>query len=489
MELGTMRPVGHIRSRHYLKKMIFTYSTVVYSAVLLTGLLFLIYIQYGNARDETVRQDAYFDGCVETYEGMLEDFFAITSNLKEMNQLDLFALAGERSYYQKMTEFQQELETFAVPYRRQGFGFAIQREGEELVVTETNSTKLKYLLRDWGLSEQQYAGAVHSLTYTGARDHLIFTDSNIFYMTTKNYMNKHIYILCHLPAASVELPNYDDNTTVCFWSDDTGIQDLRQQQYPELEDGQARSLTQLAERGAVSHYRKDHVEYRLRLSDYYDIVYCGMTQRGYAELVIGIILALLCALVPIYGVVYLVTRQISCRMYQPIEDLTNTVRAIPGGDEPDGNELLYIADRVRSMQSQNDELQKRLDSLTADIQQGISDESLPEAAAEPDTLKEQLETYVLEHLSEDISLYDIAENFGLSFHYMSVVFKNKMDHNFKEYLSYQRYVRALALMQENPKMKIADIAAQVGIANVNTFIRIFKKYSGTTPKQYTNTLL
>ena len=60
-----------------------------------------------------------------------------------------------------------------------------------------------------------------------------------------------------------------------------------------------------------------------------------------------------------------------------------------------------------------------------------------------------------------------------------------MDNNFKEYLSYQRYLKALSLMQENPEIKIKDLASQVGIQNVNTFIRIFKKYSDDiTPKQY-----
>jgi len=489
MELAKSRITSHIRTRHYLKRMIFTYSAVIYTAVLLTGLLFLGYIQYRNACDETARRDTFFDSCVDTYESVFEEFFAITGNLKEMNQLDLFALTGERSYYQKMTEFQQELETFAIPYRRQGFGFAVQRENEELVVTDTKSTKLKYLLRDWGLTEQQYAAAVHSLTYTGKRDHLIFTDSDIFYMTAKDYLNKHIYIMCHLPVTSVMLPNYDENTSICFWSNDTGIQDLRQKGYPAEASEEELSLFQTAKRGKLTFSQRDNIEYRTQLSDYYEIIYCGVTRQSYSALAVNIMLVLLCALVPVYGIVYLITRQISCRVYQPIEELTNTVRAIPGGGELSGNELLYIADRVRSMQSQNDELQKRLDSLTADIQQGILKENPPEtAAAESDTLKEQLEAYVLEHLSEDISLYDIAEHFGLSFHYMSVVFKNKMDHNFKEYLSYQRYVRALALMQENPKIKIADIAAQVGILNVNTFIRIFKKYSGTTPKQYMNSL-
>ena len=475
--------------RHYLKKMIFAYSTVVYMAVLVTGLAFLGYISYKNVRDETARQDAYFESCVDVCEQVLENFFAVTGNLKQMNQLDLFALAGEGSYYQKMTEFQQELEKFSVPYHRQGFGFAVWREGEELVVTDASSTKRTYLLQDWGITDRQYANAIQSLSGADARDCLIITDARLFYITSKNYLNKDIYILCHLPVSSVELPDYDENTTIHFKVSDAFIQDLRISNQPDPLSDQMFTLLRPEERGETTHGHRGTMEYRMRLSAYYDVIYCGVTRHSYAELAVKIVLILLCGLIPVYGLVYLVTRQVSRKVYQPIEDLTNTVCAIPGGDEMGGNELLYIADRIRGMKDQNDELQKRLDSLTEDIKQRMSEETSSEVpAAEPDHLKEQLEAYVLEHLSEDISLYDIAEYFGLSFHYMSVVFKKKMDHNFKEYLSYQRYVKALTLMQQNPKMKIGEIASQVGIVNVNTFIRIFKKYSGTTPKQFMNSL-
>lgn len=483
--LESVRTRKGMQSRNYLKKMIFTYSTVVYMAVLLTGLLFLAYIQRNNVMSEISRQDAYFTSCVDVYEGVLEDFISITSDLKEMNKLDLFALSGETSYYQKMTEFQQELERFTTPYRRQGFGFAIQRGDEELIVTDTKSTKEKYLLQEWKITEQQFAAAKYALMYANKRDYLIFTDNHIFYITAKSYMSRNVYIICYLPVTSIVMPRYDDNTVINFWSQDSGIQDLRNQN--ELQALHEDVLFAMGQ-DAIYRYQSGNAMYRLQSSNYYDIVYCGITKGIYTEIAMRVILVILCVMIPIYGVVYLITKQISCHVYQPIEELTNTVRGISGSDSPAGNELSFIADKVRSMQSQNDELQKRLDSLTADIQQGIQTKSILEEERESDILKEQLEEYILEHLSEDISLCDLADYFGLSFHYMSVVFKNKVDYNFKEYLSYQRYVRALAIMQENPKMKITDIASQVGINNVNTFIRIFKKYNGTTPKQYMNTL-
>ena len=99
-------------------------------------------------------------------------------------------------------------------------------------------------------------------------------------------------------------------------------------------------------------------------------------------------------------------------------------------------------------------------------------------------LNNRLQNYIENHYSEDISLNDLAEWFGLSPNYMSLVFKNIMDCNFKEYLSKIRCQKARELMEQNQNLKISEIAAMVGIQNVNTFIRVFKKDCGISPGQY-----
>lgn len=99
-------------------------------------------------------------------------------------------------------------------------------------------------------------------------------------------------------------------------------------------------------------------------------------------------------------------------------------------------------------------------------------------------LNNRLQNYIENHYSEDISLNDLAEWFGLSPNYMSLVFKNIMECNFKEYLSKIRCQKARELMEQNQNLKISEIAAMVGIQNVNTFIRVFKKDCGISPGQY-----
>ena len=40
------------------------------------------------------------------------------------------------------------------------------------------------------------------------------------------------------------------------------------------------------------------------------------------------------------------------------------------------------------------------------------------------------------------------------------------------------------VLLEDPGLRIADVGAMVGIGNINTFLRQFKKYTGMTPKEY-----
>lgn len=468
-------------SRQYLKKMIYTYSLVIYTIVIVTVLIFFIYIQYSRIVKEEERNDAFFKEYVEKYEHVYEDLFSAVGNLKEMSRLDLFALSGKDSYYEKMTLLQQKLNEFSKPYRKKGFEFAVYREGEELVVTDTSSQNLKYLLKKWGLTAYDYAKAVKLLRDTSAKDSILLTDQNIFYLTCKSYLNERVYLICHIPFDRVDIPGYDEALSVYFWSQDSKVIDFRQQELPE----EIRTVGELFTGHELERKVSGNLEYRFQLSNYFDIVYCGVVARSYTEMAVGIIILILCALPLIYGFVYLVTRMVSKKVYQPIEALTNEVFESSESADVNENEFVRIANKMRSIKTQNEELQKRLDILSEDFQKTVSEREAERGKTiQSDDLRDRLEEYILHHLSEDISLYDVAEHFGLSFNYMSVVFKNKMDHNFKEYLSYQRYVRALKLMQENPGIKIGEVASQIGLYNVNTFIRIFKKYSGTTPKQY-----
>lgn len=97
--------------------------------------------------------------------------------------------------------------------------------------------------------------------------------------------------------------------------------------------------------------------------------------------------------------------------------------------------------------------------------------------------------YIHTNYKDDISLADMATHFNLAVNYVGVLFKEKTGYNFKDYLNTHRISIAKELLTASPHMKIKDLSLEVGFVNINTFIRIFKKYEGTSPGQYQKYLL
>ena len=97
--------------------------------------------------------------------------------------------------------------------------------------------------------------------------------------------------------------------------------------------------------------------------------------------------------------------------------------------------------------------------------------------------------YIHQNYMEDISLSDMATTFNLAVNYVGVLFKEKTGYNFKDYLNTYRIAMAKERLTLSPTIKIKDLSAEVGFVNINTFIRIFKKYEGISPGQYQKYLL
>ncbi|GHI00091.1 helix-turn-helix transcriptional regulator [Neobacillus kokaensis] len=91
--------------------------------------------------------------------------------------------------------------------------------------------------------------------------------------------------------------------------------------------------------------------------------------------------------------------------------------------------------------------------------------------------------FIQQNYEKDISLHDLADEFGLSSSYISTIFKNHTGENYKDYLNKYRILKAQEIL-ENREVKIKELAGMVGFNNVNTFIRTFKKYVGLPPGQY-----
>jgi two-component system response regulator YesN len=125
-------------------------------------------------------------------------------------------------------------------------------------------------------------------------------------------------------------------------------------------------------------------------------------------------------------------------------------------------------------------VQERIYEVFAVIMAGMASRS----EKQDHTVAEQLLEHIHAHFDEDISLSDIAERFNLSLGYISLLFKKFTGENFKEYLNQYRVTKAKEYLNAEEVYSINDVAGKVGCNNVNTFIRIFKKYEGVSPGQY-----
>jgi len=94
----------------------------------------------------------------------------------------------------------------------------------------------------------------------------------------------------------------------------------------------------------------------------------------------------------------------------------------------------------------------------------------------------QIEAYLKEHLSEEISLCDVSEEFHLSPGYISVLFKKETGSTLVKQLNNLRVERAKILLSQGEKVGIT--ARQVGFSNYRYFIDIFKRQVGLTPNEY-----
>lgn len=86
-------------------------------------------------------------------------------------------------------------------------------------------------------------------------------------------------------------------------------------------------------------------------------------------------------------------------------------------------------------------------------------------------------------LNADLTLKTMAEKFNVNASYLSSLFKKDTGMTLTEYVGKKRVERAKYYL-ETTSQQVQQISHDCGILDVNYFTKIFKKYTGLTPKQY-----
>lgn len=91
--------------------------------------------------------------------------------------------------------------------------------------------------------------------------------------------------------------------------------------------------------------------------------------------------------------------------------------------------------------------------------------------------------YISKNYSLNLTLEDVANHVHLNPAYFSTLFKQISGSSFREFLNIVRVEEGKRLLA-NTDYSIIDIAIAVGFDNQSYFSKVFKKYTGLTPKQY-----
>uniref|UniRef100_A0A942SWX8 Helix-turn-helix transcriptional regulator n=2 Tax=Neobacillus citreus TaxID=2833578 RepID=A0A942SWX8_9BACI len=98
-----------------------------------------------------------------------------------------------------------------------------------------------------------------------------------------------------------------------------------------------------------------------------------------------------------------------------------------------------------------------------------------------DVLKAQ--KYVQTHLSEKISLKEVADHLHLNASYFSRMFKKEMGEGFIEYVTRMKMEKAIELLDHSVK-SVEQIAFELGFESKSYFLKTFKNNYGFSPKSY-----
>jgi two-component system response regulator YesN len=96
---------------------------------------------------------------------------------------------------------------------------------------------------------------------------------------------------------------------------------------------------------------------------------------------------------------------------------------------------------------------------------------------------ERIKDYIVKMRGSAISLNDIAGEAYMSASYMCAVFKKETGKTLNEYIIEDKMNYAKELLK-NSKMKIFEVAEQLGYESSHYFSYSFKRYTGITPQQF-----
>lgn len=126
-----------------------------------------------------------------------------------------------------------------------------------------------------------------------------------------------------------------------------------------------------------------------------------------------------------------------------------------------------------------------IDAITCflnDIFLSITNFQIQETDEEKDYTKIII-THIKQHYNEDIDFEKMSKDIGISYSYARKIVKNETGKSILDNLNYIRIQEVKRLLDQEG-FSIAEISSYVGYNNVQSLYRMFKKFEGVSPRDY-----
>lgn len=120
------------------------------------------------------------------------------------------------------------------------------------------------------------------------------------------------------------------------------------------------------------------------------------------------------------------------------------------------------------------------------LHHGLDLDEIILAPAESQNTFDHITEYIEAHFNEPLRIQDLAEHCGMSYSYFAKLFRETYNQSCKEYIEFIRINKVIDLLLFT-NLDLNYISQETGFADCSHLIRTFKKWKGTTPKQWKKT--
>ncbi|GAA4844630.1 helix-turn-helix domain-containing protein [Paenibacillus vulneris] len=175
-------------------------------------------------------------------------------------------------------------------------------------------------------------------------------------------------------------------------------------------------------------------------------------------------------------------RMAQCLMFDLVSTMLKTIDEVNASSRKEFFDQADAIDRLMSCETIKD-MKTHLNKVLLQVCESINEEKKNHHKH----FVEQIQTFVKEHYSEEsLNISMIGGAFDLTPSYVSRLFKEYTGEALLDFINKTRLEEAKKLLLEQ-KYTVNEVAGKVGYNDVNTFLRIFKKFEGITPGKYTKT--